>query len=101
EDGIRDFHVTGVQTCALPISAGHVPLIGRLSRWLRPRPPEIDDALWAAASAQLPWAAALDAQRHARLRQLAARFLHEKTITPLEIGRASGREREERPGGRR
>src|SRR5690606_39766729 len=24
EDGIRDFHVTGVQTCALPISAsGH------------------------------------------------------------------------------
>src|SRR5690606_39666817 len=22
EDGIRDFHVTGVQTCALPISAG-------------------------------------------------------------------------------
>src|SRR5690606_41099360 len=23
EDGIRDFHVTGVQTCALPISRGH------------------------------------------------------------------------------
>src|SRR5690606_33875739 len=23
EDGIRDFHVTGVQTCALPISANH------------------------------------------------------------------------------
>src|SRR5207302_4709678 len=22
-DGIRDFHVTGVQTCALPISASH------------------------------------------------------------------------------
>src|SRR5690606_39708671 len=22
EDGIRDFHVTGVQTCALPISGG-------------------------------------------------------------------------------
>src|SRR5690606_40366472 len=22
EDGIRDFHVTGVQTCALPISSG-------------------------------------------------------------------------------
>src|SRR5690606_40948775 len=32
EDGIRDFHVTGVQTCALPISSGskpmtHLPLI--------------------------------------------------------------------------
>src|SRR5690606_39715025 len=23
EDGIRDFHVTGVQTCALPISCSH------------------------------------------------------------------------------
>src|SRR5690606_41291072 len=27
EDGIRDFHVTGVQTCALPISAiGKIPI---------------------------------------------------------------------------
>src|SRR5690606_40305439 len=25
EDGIRDFHVTGVQTCALPISLRFVP----------------------------------------------------------------------------
>src|SRR5207302_6939604 len=25
EDGIRDFHVTGVQTCALPISCGFSP----------------------------------------------------------------------------
>src|SRR5215475_1208527 len=25
EDGIRDFHVTGVQTCALPILEGEVP----------------------------------------------------------------------------
>src|SRR5690606_19344467 len=25
EDGIRDFHVTGVQTCALPISNANVP----------------------------------------------------------------------------
>src|SRR5690606_39752906 len=29
EDGIRDFHVTGVQTCALPIcELGGVPLAG-------------------------------------------------------------------------
>src|SRR6266511_5885104 len=27
EDGIRDFHVTGVQTCALPISASDTPLV--------------------------------------------------------------------------
>src|SRR5690606_39392624 len=34
EDGIRGFHVTGVQTCALPISSSHhVDTIGRrLSR---------------------------------------------------------------------
>src|SRR5690606_9290060 len=28
EDGIRDFHVTGVQTCALPISIFPTPAIG-------------------------------------------------------------------------
>src|SRR5690606_18596869 len=28
EDGIRDFHVTGVQTCALPISFGHAAFYG-------------------------------------------------------------------------
>src|SRR5690606_39778659 len=28
EDGIRDFHVTGVQTCALPISPEGVTLSG-------------------------------------------------------------------------
>src|SRR2546427_6157198 len=38
EDGIRDLTVTGVQTCALPISAGHrrtcprAPLLGRFLR---------------------------------------------------------------------
>src|SRR5690606_40294720 len=33
EDGIRDFHVTGVQTCALPISSnGRGSPIGRGSR---------------------------------------------------------------------
>src|SRR5207302_3632297 len=34
EDGIRDFHVTGVQTCALPISGrpGHV---ARTLLWIR------------------------------------------------------------------
>src|SRR5690606_39971438 len=36
EDGIRDFHVTGVQTCALPISTARV--LGRMSKrrsWTR------------------------------------------------------------------
>src|SRR5690606_40087726 len=35
EDGIRDFHVTGVQTCALPIFRSESPA---RSRWLRLRP---------------------------------------------------------------
>src|SRR5690606_25387484 len=35
EDGIRDFHVTGVQTCALPISSKLDAYAERLSAWLR------------------------------------------------------------------
>ena len=54
-----------------------------MSRWLRPRVPSIDDPPWHAACAQLPWVAALDPPRRERLRILAARFLHEKTVTPL------------------
>src|SRR5690606_39856165 len=46
EDGIRDFHVTGVQTCALPISrrlgaraiADGARLDLRLAQWLAARP---------------------------------------------------------------
>src|SRR5690606_41202969 len=34
EDGIRDFHVTGVQTCALPISFAWY-LAGLVFRWLK------------------------------------------------------------------
>src|SRR5207302_7369175 len=38
EDGIRDFHVTGVQTCALPISSEQVrstTTTSRRCRWRR------------------------------------------------------------------
>src|SRR5690606_40617436 len=44
EDGIRDFHVTGVQTCALPISNNrvhpifalwHASMLGRIEQVLR------------------------------------------------------------------
>src|SRR5690606_39377534 len=33
EDGIRDFHVTGVQTCALPILAGETLSCWLVNRW--------------------------------------------------------------------
>src|SRR5690606_10130255 len=37
EDGIRDFHVTGVQTCALPILVNGIPLVvGELKTPVRP-----------------------------------------------------------------
>src|SRR3712207_1890017 len=38
EDGIRDIGVTGVQTCALPISKD----VARLRRWLEAHPAELD-----------------------------------------------------------
>src|SRR6266487_2731589 len=37
EDGIRDGRVTGVQTCALPISDGHALAVRRTDRRPRPR----------------------------------------------------------------
>ena len=45
--------------------------------------PPIDPELWHATRTALPWLAALDAQRDARLRVMAMRFLHQKTITPV------------------
>src|SRR5690606_14610967 len=49
EDGIRDFHVTGVQTCALPISAGS----GTADRRpLQPRLAEVHPAWHADATSQ-------------------------------------------------
>ncbi|SDQ35041.1 hypothetical protein SAMN05428982_0774 [Pseudoxanthomonas sp. CF385] len=57
-------------------------MIGLLRRLRRPAP-FIEDALWHAVRADTAWTAALDDARADRLRALAARFLHEKTITPL------------------
>ena len=47
------------------------------------RPPTLDPDLWRTATAAVPWVAALDGVRSARLQTLAARFLDEKTITPI------------------
>ena len=53
-----------------------------LTRFQR-TPPRIDAELWLAASNRVPWIAALDHARDARLQALAARFLRDKTITPI------------------
>lgn len=57
-------------------------MIGLLRRLRRPAP-YIEDALWQTVRADTAWVAALDDARADRVRTLAARFLHEKTITPL------------------
>ena len=52
--------------------------------WLRRRSPEpIDPDTWRTTRASLPWLRTLDARDDAALAALAARFLHEKTITPI------------------
>lgn len=63
-----------------------------LLRRLRRPPPSIPPELWRDVRAAVPWLAALDDVRDERLRTLTARFLHEKTISP--IGELSLGERE-------
>lgn len=53
-------------------------------RLFRRRPEPIHPALWRRTRLAVPWVRALDRERDARLQALAARFLHEKTIT--EVG---------------
>src|SRR5690606_39865311 len=43
EDGIRAFHVTGVQTCALPISLAAIVFLAGLWEWLKLA--EVEDSL--------------------------------------------------------
>lgn len=52
--------------------------------WLRRSPTPIDHIVWRDSRARLPWLRALDPKREQRLRELVARFLHEKTITPID-----------------
>jgi len=66
------------------LPAGNVPLIQRLLGWLRRPAPAIDDATWSQAQSHCPWIDALDEARRQRLRELSARFLHEKTIAPID-----------------
>src|SRR5690606_40233959 len=50
EDGIRDFHVTGVQTCALPISGRYWS-----TSWRRPPPPAWRMYCWSPGGARPRW----------------------------------------------
>jgi len=52
-------------------------------RWLRPAPQPIDPQAWQRTCARAAWLRGLDAPRRDTLRELSARFLHQKTITPI------------------
>jgi Mlc titration factor MtfA (ptsG expression regulator) len=54
-----------------------------LDRLLGKSPDPLDPGLWHDLSARARWIAALGPERDARLQALTARFLHEKTITPV------------------
>src|SRR5690606_40643975 len=85
EDGIRDFHVTGVQTCALPISTGRrrpadIVMLGTFGVWTR----------GTLQSRALPFARAITASTG-----LDVAIVTTPWDAPDEIGRASCRERNE------
>src|SRR3712207_7815673 len=82
EDGIRDIGVTGVQTCALPISSAPIRFItGGISR-------TASKSGTIARRTNRPLASV-------QIRIAMARESEEGAIWPAEIGRASGRERGE------
>src|SRR2546429_8185346 len=84
EDGIRDVAVTGVQTCALPISAAHEPFVG-FARY--------EDADYFDRTVAL----CLDAGFTPSIRHEAGQFVNVLALVAcglgVEIGRASCRER--------
>src|SRR5690606_39810584 len=55
EDGIRDFHVTGVQTCALPILAEVTTKIVPPSR-------QVDESLPVVVTGRAPWRTDVEAR---------------------------------------
>src|SRR5256885_3764199 len=80
EDGIRDYKVTGVQTCALPICPN-------------PRRPRPDQAAGPARGVFYPERAGLIAPTSAIARPAGVRRAGQSVIGARQIGRASCRER--------
>src|SRR5690606_40692607 len=90
EDGIRDFHVTGVQTCALPISPVTFDDEGFMTDHTQWTP-----AIAADLAARVGIAELTD--RHFLVIDFMRKEFAEKGTGP-KIGRASCRERVERAG---
>src|SRR5262249_58625216 len=93
--GIRDWSVTGVQTCALPICEGHVFAYSVDADSIYAVPTEIADPVKAASSLCGALGDCTFADRQAlaeRIRRGRAFVYVRRQVTP-EIGRASCRER--------
>ena len=58
-------------------------MLSLIRRWLAPTAPALDPSLAAGLQADLPWLARLPAPRREALLALAARFLAQKSITPV------------------
>ena len=65
------------------LPAWDVSLIASWFGWLVRPPSAVDSALWREVRRTTPWLRTLDEIRDTKLQALTARFLHEKTITPL------------------
>src|SRR5690606_39995226 len=97
EDGIRDFHVTGVQTCALPISRSHGPSLDRTTQKGRENEAALDniaDSTWDVIAA-MQKNGADQKQLQGVMQTSRDRFI----AVAREIGRASCRERWREEGG--
>src|SRR5690606_40574648 len=93
-----DFHVTGVQTCALPISAMTPASLDGLSLWLdasQTAPVDQPDALpdLSGNGNDLVWLNTTDAATLSEMRGLQAWTLSGSSRYSSKIGRASCRER--------
>src|SRR5690606_40732352 len=90
EVGIRAFHVTGVQTCALPISRKAADKVGAPAKWSGTG--AAHDAVWGecAGSGGKRYRSCVDVSAPAYRCDCPSRKI------PCKIGRASCRERAER-----
>src|SRR5690606_40386369 len=103
EDGIRDFHVTGVQTCALPIYRAAPPPGRRHTATAAPRTPRKGrhamtlKTSWSLAAALLAGLLALRSEERRVGKEGRARWSPERSQdTKPWIAAASRPEREER-----
>src|SRR5687768_12215123 len=65
------------------LPARYVPLTGSWFGWFNRQPRSIDIELWAETCRSVPLLHGLDTAGDVVLQSLVARFLHDKTITPL------------------